>query len=50
MAKAQAKETAATNAGKTAKANAIAARIAADQTFETALGTVATLITTACPS
>jgi hypothetical protein len=46
----QTKETAATNAGKTARAHAIAARITAVQTFGTALGTVDTLITNACPS
>jgi len=45
----QTKETAATNAGKTARALAIAARITADQTFATALGTVDGLISNACP-
>jgi len=48
--KLQTKETAATNAGKTARAHAIAARITADQIFETALTTVDTLITNACPA
>jgi hypothetical protein len=48
--KAQAKLAAATQAGDTAKAQAIAARIAEGQKFETALGTVASLIAAKCPS
>ena len=50
ISKAQAKLAAATQAGDTTKAQAIAARIAAAQKFETALGTVASLITAKCPS
>ena len=48
--KAQAKLAAATQAGDTTKAEAISKRIAEAQQFETALGTVASLIAAKCPS
>jgi hypothetical protein len=48
--KAQAREAAAQAAGKTAKADVIAARIGKVQKFDAALGTVGALITEKCPS
>ena len=50
LAKAQANQAAATAAGQTTKANAIAARITKAQQFSTALGTVSSLISAQCPA